>query len=566
MRAIALLLGLALAAPAVVTPASAQPATGCDPSVIDALGSLVDALGDLRAASPADRRAATEKLLGILRDSNRTGSCDKSRPRYEAASLLEEIAGLATGADRSAAIDALLTAAAGETDSALKRQMTLGLDRLASSGAMTASQKAMAATLADEFLPQSPHYETLFGKDGKKREVNVTVHTANKEDRFSYYENAFRGAKKLERTADGHLYIEYEVTPDDPTGRYQPVTYKIRVLDEHAGDMSNFDIFRDMGSDDPAVEVYNYHSQYGSSLTRSIDNATANPDSKKIFFLGNCKSHVNMGRIESKFPRMGSMYTIDNQYMIDTPPTLKHLLKELVNRPTWAQINRSMQYANLLRDDNYLMPDDRRRLAYLDTDFDGVPDSQDRLLDCGLVKPGSSHDYAAKTPPAGRLDGEKILYAAHAARGILGATDLTESLKDAYLADGWAPADPAGPRFYFEQATVDGRAVTKVKVNAAYSHLSDTALTGAMLRDFVMHDRTKNGRTATRDDEVLAYGMGVKLFDVWSSTKDGGAAYREFQKAYSLGKNISLYDAASKIDHDRGVTRATIAHIRSRVD
>lgn len=44
-----------------------------------------------------------------------------------------------------------------------------------------------------------------------------------------------------------------------------------------------------------------------------------------------------------------------------------------------------------------------------------------------------------------------------------------------------------------------------------------------------------------------------------------GRACEGFQNAYNLGKNLSLWDAASKIDHDRGVTRETIEYIKSKL-
>lgn len=526
----------------------------------------------LGALSREERRALAGKLLTIATDSSLGPDCDRAKIRYNAAMLLDAIATAAmsdgtSAEDRKYFLDCLLQAAEGETDIAAKRQMTINADRLTAS--MTADQKKRAAALTEEFMPTSPHYPTVFGEDGEKDVVNVVVHTANVENRFDYYKNTFRGARMEERGGD--LFIEYKVTPDDPTGRYKPVTYKIRVKDERRGDSRNFDIFDAMDSDDPAVEVFNYHSQYGSSLTKSINNGAINPDSKKIFFLGNCKSIANTSRIEAKYPKLGSMYTIDSQYTVDTPKTLKQLLTELPNRPTWAQINRSMAYANLLQDENYLTPDDRRRLAFMDADFDGIPDLYDTGLDCGLVAPPSEHDdFGPRTPvaDASKLSGERLAYAVTAANGILGYTDLTKSLDGKFVADGIAPADPDGPRLVFTRTSEVGpfgrRDLVKVKLNAAFSHLSDSALTAAVLREGYLFEKS-NGREPSLDDKIMGYALGVKLLDAWSGNAAGGEAYRGFQNAYYLGRNLSLWDAASKIDHDRGVTRETIEYIKSKL-
>ena len=519
----------------------------------------------LGAMSREERKALAGKLLTIATDSTLGPDCAKAKIRYNAAMLLDAIATASltdgtSAADKKYFLDCLLQAAEGEKDVAARRQLAINLDRL--TGSMSADQKTRASVLTDEFMPASPHYPTVFGEDGKKDVVNVVVHTANQENRFDYYKSTFRGAKMEER--DGDLFIEYKVTPDDPTGRYQPVTYKIRVKDERRGSSSNFDIFDKMDSSDPAIEVFNYHSQYGSSLTKSINDGAVNPDSKKIFFLGNCKSKVNASRIEAKYPHLGSLYTIESQYMTDTPKTLKQILTELPNRPTWAQINRSMAGANLLQDDNYLTPDDRRRLAFMDADFDGIPDSADTGVDCGLVEPPSVHDdFGPRTPvaDASRLSGERLLYAVSSANGILGYTDLVSELDGKFVSDGVGSADPNGPRFTF---TRSGDKI-KVKLNAAFSHLSDSALTAAVLREGYLFEKSKNGRTPTLDDKVMAYALGVKLLDSWTANAAGDEAYEGFQNAYNLGKNLSLWDAASKIDHDRGVTRETIEYIKSKL-
>jgi hypothetical protein len=81
-----------------------------------------------------------------------------------------------------------------------------------------------------------------------------------------------------------------------------------------------------------------------------------------------------------------------------------------------------------------------------------------------------------------------------------------------------------------------------------------------------MHDKTDGGRhEASKDDEILAYMMGVKLFDAWSN-QQGSTAYREYQEKFSLGKNLSMYDIASKIDEHSGVTRTTIDYVKSKLE
>ena len=597
------LLAAAFALAGLATPAFAQPAEPGCASPIDDLSKLVGELDDVLGAtgrgtgaaeaygslgghldrdtvaanvaalSPAQRRAFAGQLLTVALDPTLTGECSKDQVRYNAAMVLFELAKNATNAaDRAYFIDCLLEAANAEKDPAAKRQMVLNLDKLG--GNMTSDQKKSAAGLLDEYLPGSPHYPTIFGEDGSKDVVNVVVHAGDETFEYSKYDRVFEQAgADVKKNADGSLDITYKVTPDDPTGRFKPVTYKIKVVDEFAGSFSNLDIFDKMDKDDPAIEVYNFHSQYGSGLSRSIENGAENPDSKKLFLLGSCKSKVNAGRITAKYPKMGSIFTRDSEYFTDTPKALKTMLEDLVNRPTYRQLSRSIDSDYRIEDDNYFFPDDRRRLAYMDSDFDGIPDLHDTGANCGLTSPSTdgAMNFAAKDPAAeaGKLNGEKLIYAISAANGVLGYTNLVKGLEDKYVADGWSPADPDGPMFTFTKATEDGpfgrREVYKMKTNAAYSHLHDTALAGAALRELVAHDRSKGGTVElSKDDEILAYMMGVKLFDAWGN-QSGSTAYTGYQKKFSLGKNLSLWDIAGKIDEHSGVTRTTIDYVKGKL-
>lgn len=596
---IALLAALFVSA-GLARPAFAQPADPGCASPIDDLGALVDELDGVLGAngggtgaaaaygalgghldrdtvaknvaslSNAQRKALAGQLLTIALDPTLTGECSKDQVRYNAAMVLFELAKNASGADRAYFVDCLLQAANAEKDPVAKRQMVLNLDKL--TGSMSGAQKSAAAALVEEYLPSSPDYSGIFGENGDKDVVNVVVHAGDETFEYSKYDRVFENAgATVKKNTDGSLDITYKVTPDDPTGNYKPVTYKIKVIDEFRGSFSNLDIFDKMDSNDPAIEVYNFHSQYGSGLSKSIREGAENPDSKKLFLLGSCKSKVNAGRLTAKYPKMNSIFTRDSEYFTDTPKALKTILTELVNRPNYRQIGRAIDNDYRIEDDNYFYPNDRRRLAYMDSDFDGIPDLSDTGANCALTGTPQSMDFAAKDPgvDASKLNGEKLLYAIAAANGVLGYSDLVKGLEDKYVADGFAPADPDGPMFTFTKATEDGpfgrREIYRMKTNAAYSHLADTALAGAALREIVAHDRTKGGtRELSKDDEILSYMMGVKLFDAWSN-QSGSTAYSGYQEKFSLGKKLSLWDISGTIDHDNGVTRETITKIKEKL-
>ena len=515
--------------------------------------------------SADQRRALAGKLLTIALDPTLTGECDKDQVRYNAGMVLFELAKNArSDADRKYFIDCLIQAADAEQDPSAKRQMVLNLDKLRDS--LDADQKAKVDGRIAEYLPTSPHYETIFGADGQKDVVNVVVHAGDETFKYSNYKGVFMGAgAQIQENEDGSLDITYKVTPDDPTGRYKPVTYKIKVIDEYRGSYSNLDIFNKLDANDPAIEVYNFHSQYGSGLSKSIRNGVDAPDSKKLFLLGSCKSKVNAGRLMAKYPKLHAVFTRDSEYFTDTPRALEQTLASLVNRPTFRQLSREIEDGYRMEHDNYFFPDDRRRLAFMDTDLDGIADAYDTGVQCELAPAAQSHDFAAAEPgtPHGKLSGEKLLYAISAANGVLGYTASVKNLENKYRPDGWSPADPTGPMFTF---TTGDDGIVKMKTNAAWSHLHDTALAGAALREIVMHDRSANGtREVTQDDKILAYMMGVKLFDAWNG-QGGTLAYDGYQEKFSLGKRLSLWDISSKIDHNAGVTRSTIEYVRNKLN
>jgi hypothetical protein len=283
-------LSLLFAAAGLARPVFAQPADPGCASPIDDLGALVEeldgvlgasgagtgpaaaygALGghldrdtvarNIASLSSAQRKALGGRLLTVALDPTLTGECAKDQVRYNAAMVLFELAKNATGADREYFIDCLLQAANAEKDPVAKRQMALNLDKL--TGSMNGAQKEKSAALIEEYLPSSPDYSGIFGENGEKDVVNVVVHAGDETFEYSKYDRVFENAgATVKKNADGSMDITYKVTPDDPTGRYKPVTYKIKVIDEYRGSYSNLDIFDKMDSNDPAIEVYNFHSR-----------------------------------------------------------------------------------------------------------------------------------------------------------------------------------------------------------------------------------------------------------------------------------------------------------------
>lgn len=520
-----------------------------------------------RTASPRERARLAGEMLALLADDGlaRKRECDGKRIRYNAAALLAELVGNSTKAERAKLFACLLEAAQKEKDPELRRQLLRDLWRLRASAGATAGREADA--LIEEILPSRPPYETIFGKDGEKTDVNVRMHTAAEIFRGSHYIGHFRSlGAKIDRHSPTDVTIHYTVTPDDPTGKYKPVTYHIRMTDDFKDDWENFDVFSDMDSSDPAIEMYDFHSQYGNGLDGSLAKAPSNPDAKKLYFIAACKSKVFAEGAASLYPKTHFITTKDGEYFSDTPYTLAHLLDELANRSTYRQIHRTLAADDLT---NYHLPNDATQLAYTDADDDGIADATDGKLDCGLKQAPQKDDFTAKAPASDylELDGRKVLRGVTVANGLIGYnTVMGPAWEDKFVARGYAPADPDGPVAVITPSKdARGRKRWDVRVNAAYIHLSDEALAFALTQELGLY-AASNGKPAraTREEKIRAYETAVDLISAWDPD---GEMYDAFQAKYNdLGKNLPFSFAVNALDKHDGATAATITKVSRYLD
>lgn len=528
------------------------------------LGGCLDAAGAssrIRNLSETKRKELAGQLITAINDAELAG--DRGRQsRANAIALLTELA-----AQGGEPLDALIEAANNEKDPWLKRQATLNLDRLTNE--MNADQKKASAALYEEFFPSKPPYEAMFGANGEKTEVNYVIYGGDDTFAHGEWESVARqNGAEVKKVGPGRsLEITYKVTPDDPTGNLKPVTWKIQVRDEASYGYSDLRVFEHMNDPDYPILAYSYHSQYGRALRESMANAPKSAGLDKVFLLGSCKAKVFRSRTNRLYPEASLISTIDSEYFYDMSRSQFEMMNAYANRENWDQIRRRMSYgdAGLLNNDNYQFPNDRRALESLDADSDGIPDSRDTVFNTGLKGPEErSRDFSARDPgvegPATcALDGDRLTYAVSAANGIIGYSSYAGTLEDKFSADGWGAYDKDGPVFTFAKQA-DG--TWRVKQNPAYAHLDDTATVAALLHGMTITGLS-NGSAPTLDQQIAATAMGAKVLDAWS----GSGYWSEYQKKFGIpGKSLSMYDVTAKIDHDRGVTRETIDHIKKKLE
>lgn len=539
-------------------------------SLKDALGGILDPeklAADAASASPRERSRLAGELLSVLSDARRINKteCEDRRVRYNAAALLVQLVKQSPKAERAKFFDCLIEAARNEPDPALRRQLLRDIDRLKGSG--TAQARKAAAALTEEILPKRPNYASLFGENGERTDVNVRIHTAAEIFTGSTYIGTLRRAgAKVERHGPHDVTMHWTVTPDDPTGKLKPVTYHIRMTDDFKDDWANFDVFSDMDDASPQIEVYDFHSQYGNGLDGSFDKAPNAKDAEKLYILAACKSKVFASKAAELFPKTHFVTTKDGEYFSDTPHMFVGMLRELANRSTYAQINRRLAAEDLT---NYHFPNDDAQLEYVDADNDGTADATDEKLDCGLLAPANKGEFVARDPAAGHLElsGAKVLRAVTVANGLVGYNlDIGPRWEDKFVSKGFAPADPEGPVAVITPTKdARGRKAYDVRVNAAYSHLNDTALAAALTHELSAYAGA-NGRlaNATREDKIRAYETAVDLLSAWDYD---GALYDGFQAKYNdFGKSIPFSYAVNALDKHDGATAATIAKVGRYLD
>ncbi|HVO30435.1 MAG TPA: hypothetical protein VMV18_06855 [bacterium] len=568
--------------------ADPQTSTGSCSTPIDDLGAFVNDINGITGAAGAGASGKYGSLSGCLNAESMQGQIDKlsadkrkqlagelltalgdpalmndagAQTRANALGMLTGLAkkGLASGDDYY--FNALMEAANNEKDPNLRRQAALNLDSL--TGSMNAAQKKAVDGLTSAYMPKDPPYDTIFGKDGKKTDINYVIHGGD--DTFSDgdWENvAKQNGATVKKIGPGRsLEITYKVKPDDPTGKLKPVTFHIKVMDEASGGFQDLRVFNDMNNADIPMESYSYHSQYGRALRESMENAPKSSGLDKVFLLGSCKGKVFRARAARLYPNAQFISTIDSEYFYDMSRSQFTFMKSFANRESWDQIRRRMNSTSgLLHEDNYIFPDDRRQLSYLDTDGDGIPDRYDPIFNYGLKDaPKVANDFTPREPVAGpcALSGDRVSFAVNVADGMLGYSTAISGIEGKWVPDGWGDYDKNGPAFTFTKGkNANGDDVWFVKGNPAYSHLDDNGIVAAALHDMTMQYRTsQHSGPATTDDKLDALAQAAQEFEAW----DGYGDWDNFQKKYGVdGHDFSFWDLTSKIDHEDGVTPDTL--------
>lgn len=512
--------------------------------------------------SSEKRKQLAGELLTAMSDPSLMNDAG-AQTRSNALGLLTGLAkkGLASG--DSYYFDALMEAAKNEKDPNLARQAALNIDGLR--GSLSASQKKAADAVTADYMPKNPPYETMFGANGDKTDISYVIHGGD--DTFAdgdWEEVARQNGATVKKIGPGKsLEITYKVTPDDPTGHLKPVTWHLKVMDEASGGFQNLRVFDKMNDTSIPVEAYSYHSQYGRALRESMEYAPADEGKDKVFLLGSCKGKVFRSRAARLYPKAQFISTIDSEYFYDMSRSQFAFMKAFSNRESWEQIRRRMGYnSGLLRsENNYIFPDDRRQLAYLDTDNDGIPDRYDPIFNYGMKDPPTvARNFTPREPVAGpcALAGDRVSFTVNTAAGIIGYSTYATGLEDKFVPDGWGPYDPNGPAFTFTKGKDEnGNDVLLAKGNPAYSHLDDNAIVAAALHDMTLAGQAAKHRDgkATEDDQLAALAMGEKEFEAW----DGWSYWDAYQAKYGVGgHDFDMWSLDSHVDHEDGVTPSTV--------
>ncbi len=452
-----------------------------------------------------------------------------------AAGLLDALlgAGLAAGDDVAAIVDALLELAEGTEDPLLHRQIALNLWR-------RGVEDPRVAELVEHYLPKAPDYDRIF-PDGKT-EVHATLRTGSDGFKHSDFEEVFerKGAEVEVIEEDEHLRITYEITPDDPT--LPKVTWILDIFDHGHGPR---DVFEDMDEDDVNVTMFADHSQLGTSLDRSLDNAPDATESTDFFWNDACKSKVFASRLSQAYPAGHFVYTVESEYFRDMPISYERGLVALANRYDYEEMRRLVGAGSAWQSKNYIFPDDAQKLVYQDQDGDGLADSEDRLYDVGALDQG----------------GELASRAAHIANTYVGyssgytgwSNGSKQDPEDEYRPDGLFDGEPGGPSTRIEQRKdAYGEDKWFVAVSDELVGMDKTQRTALIAADIGTHQGLQQG---WEQDKAEAGGFlaGAAVYDVWY-----GSGWSDYQEHVMPDLEMRKSEATGYLDDHDFVTSKSL--------
>jgi hypothetical protein len=251
------------------------------------------------------------------------------------------------------------------------------------------AQQAAKDAIEAQLVPAAPPVEEWTQGWKKPLVARHVIHAEFWKEELRFYSKK-NGWTLVDKNAKGDRRV-YEHTKQDPQGR----TRKMRVTVTRG----ELDFLEGMGDPKTHAVIYSGHSALGANGSQSIFEAPdLAPGADKLALLMCCRGKDNYAEFCNRFPGAMLITTDTFTYGDDEHTRLNAFWGTLQGGGTFREMRRGFERVKLWDEpvDNYVFPDEARRVFWTDADADGRVDksalSDDPLFDVDTKRDGG--DFA----------------------------------------------------------------------------------------------------------------------------------------------------------------------------
>jgi hypothetical protein len=287
----------------------------------------------------------------------------------------------------SACVDRFLQALSGQRDQeiavfymgALEGRVDEGLD-------LDPAQRAALAHLHAQLVPSAPPVDAWTDGGKKTLVVRHMIHPEFWGEELGYYTKK-NGWKLLSRDAKTGARV-YERTDAGVDGR-PPQKTRVTIT------RGELDFLEGMGDEKTHAIVYSGHSALGANGSQSVfDAPESTPGVSKLALLMCCRGKDNYAEFMNRFPDASLITTDTFTYSDPEHSRIRSFYDTLIGRRSYRDMRKGFQRVDLWDEpkDNYVFPDESRRIFWSDADADGRMDraahAGDALFDVDARRAG----------------------------------------------------------------------------------------------------------------------------------------------------------------------------------
>jgi hypothetical protein len=453
--------------------------------------------------------------------------------------------------------------AKGETDRRLRESMVFHLSNSAPAqrpGPVKEASEQLMETLA----PMNPPYDKWFANGNKKVDLSWTV------GQGEFWKPFTDGLKAKGFKAVG-VENQYGATTYEKTFNKPGVgetTFRVSVRE------GGTNLLAPVADGESEIIGYDGHSNWGRNMTSSVRNGPASPDGGdgRLFVYNLCVGKGVLDRLKEKYPNLQAATTFGASYK-DTD--IDDLCDSIASREGWERIHERMNETSGPRGNIVTPVSTLVRERVLDRDNDGQSDYLDKHMNFNTfrVPEDTAREFAPirQPRPANVLDGTKVLVSGQMLNTVSEFSAILDRVNpdSKVVTDGYfEPREGEREIIKFSQARgPDGKPEIRMKVNAAYSHMSEEAMRAVTTYEFNRYlGKTGQLRLDPIDAKIagmISFAQSMQIDEGYRDREVWGA----FLKRYNL-PDVGLSAINSQLDaehHDYAGTPEMVRAIRAQL-